>query len=380
MASVPLMITRDMKQQLLDLGWTKAEIVLMTPEEAHARLKLGVSKAGIEANVRMAKEGIIDPGGIEVSRINPETGLREEFVTSRITATPKAVNPDKVQVQLEEPHLEDTKVRHKVETLKQQDVKQQPAQRMDQRTRRKAAARKARAVKDTNLDAIQLKTNTAQDRKENARHSETLSKQDKVVQEAKANADVQSEPISATEKAYKEQAEKIKDKPKGRVGIKNSRARRRIRARQLGPFKGGGWKLFEKDVAGMYKRSSRFMNRLAKESKVGEIAAKIFKQGWARKTIAGLGITLAVNLGLGAVKRAFPQPRVIPEDYERGYDVMSEYLTDFGSPLNLAKAAHKVLRPYYSSVRSSLRTNVNTIINNNVALKAHKYAIGHTRY
>lgn len=311
--------------------------------------------------------------------------MRRNDIESRWNARreKRGINPDKVQEQIEKPKLEDTKTRHKVEKLKQESTTQQPAKRMDQKTRRKASARKARPVNEVNTDKLTPKTNDQKARKQHSPTAEKLARQEKVRTDSAKVAKKAPSEGSATNKSAEEVFSKTKDKPKGRVGDKVKTASKNIKSSQrdkLGPGKGGGWKLFEKDVKGMYRRSSRFLSKLSKESQVGKFAANLFKQKWARKTAGSLAVTLAINLAMGAIRRSIaPQP-AIPDEYERGYDLISEYTSDFGSPLKLARTAHKSMRPYYSSVRSSLKTNVNTVIGNNVALKAHKQAIGHTRY
>lgn len=71
---------------------------------------------------------------------------------------------------------------------------------------------------------------------------------------------------------------------------------------------------------------------------------------------------------------------VISNKYQRGYDTIKEYMTDFGSPLHLAKTVRKTITPYLSSTRKGVITNTNAVINSNPALYASKNAIGHHRY
>jgi len=315
----------------------------------------------------------------EIKKLKPD-----ELHSIVLERTRKAINPDKVQEQIDKPKLEDTKVRHKTETLRQQNTTQQPAKRMDQQSRRKAAARQARPVKDTNLDSIQPKTNTQTDRKENNKQAEKLARQEQVRTTAKKKIEsntIPDEGLRATERTVQETASKVKESA-GRIGKKTQRTATNVKQTQFDDFgpKGGGWKLFEKDVKGAYHHTSRFFNKLTKESKIGKTAADLFKKSWARKVAGSIAITLAVNLGIGAIRHSFFPKPVIPDEYERGYDIMDEYLTDFGSPLNLAKSTHKILRPYYSTPRSSFKTTVNSVIDRNGALRAHKNAIGHTRY
>lgn len=71
---------------------------------------------------------------------------------------------------------------------------------------------------------------------------------------------------------------------------------------------------------------------------------------------------------------------IIANKYQRGYDTIKEYMTDFGSPLHLAKTASKTITPYLSSTRRGVITTTNAITNSNQALFASKRAIGHHRY
>jgi hypothetical protein len=111
-------------------------------------------------------------------------------------------------------------------------------------------------------------------------------------------------------------------------------------------------------------------------------ALTIFKNSpWAKKAIiAGAGI-VGVNMLHGVVnKMTSRNERVIPPDYDRGYDILTQNLTDFGSPVKLAKAAQKIINPYYSTVRKATYTTTQTITDGNLALKLSKNAINHTRY
>lgn len=95
----------------------------------------------------------------------------------------------------------------------------------------------------------------------------------------------------------------------------------------------------------------------------------------------GLSI-LAWNMAMGAAGRlagALNGP-AIPREYDRGYDLIQERLTDFGSPVKLSKAAGKTLRPYVSSVRRGTMTTVDATIRKNIALSQYRNAIGHGRY
>lgn len=109
---------------------------------------------------------------------------------------------------------------------------------------------------------------------------------------------------------------------------------------------------------------------------------QFIKNPWVKR-VAGIGLSVvAYNMASSGLKRVFGQNenKAIPDEYERGYDIISENITDFGSPVNLSKAAQKTITPYYSTVRKAVYTNVNTVINSNLSLTLSKKAIGHTRY
>lgn len=115
------------------------------------------------------------------------------------------------------------------------------------------------------------------------------------------------------------------------------------------------------------------------KDRADNVKAFFKKNTWAKRMgLMGVGLItfrFAIHPLISALNS---QQRVIPKEYERGYDIIREQLTDFGSPLILSKAAQKVIIPYYSSVRSGIRTTVQS--QRNLALRLHDNAIGHTRY
>ena len=126
-------------------------------------------------------------------------------------------------------------------------------------------------------------------------------------------------------------------------------------------------------------RASNKIRKLNEGGKASAAMTKIASKGWFKKGILGLGALVAFNMVGNALSGFQPQP-ALPRHYERGYDVMSKHLTDFGSPLHLLKAARKTITPYFSSVRKGKRTSVGAIMHRNIALKSHKNAIGHMGY
>jgi hypothetical protein len=91
-----------------------------------------------------------------------------------------------------------------------------------------------------------------------------------------------------------------------------------------------------------------------------------------------IGGVAAVNLIRGSVVNR-SQQSAIPKEYERGYDLINEYTSNFGSPVK-ASVVTRVLVPYVSSVRRAVIKNVEGIMKSNPALVAANNAIGHTRY
>lgn len=138
------------------------------------------------------------------------------------------------------------------------------------------------------------------------------------------------------------------------------------------------------------KRINQNVSTLAKGLR-GEWLPQVFKNPHMKKLAANPWMRGGVMIGAGLI--AFNAVRgaaarmlnpvnspVIPEYYDKGYDVIKSHMTDFGSPVNIAKAAHKTIRPYYSSVRKGMRTTTQTVMNRNVALAANANAIRHTMY
>jgi len=101
---------------------------------------------------------------------------------------------------------------------------------------------------------------------------------------------------------------------------------------------------------------------------------KLFKYG----TYVALG-TLAFMGVYNQIKKTVYNDKAIPDEYERGYDIIKENLTDFGSPVKLLKTVSKVIAPYHSSIRNNIITNTAAVINSNKSLLSYKRAIGHHR-
>lgn len=95
--------------------------------------------------------------------------------------------------------------------------------------------------------------------------------------------------------------------------------------------------------------------------------------------IAAAGI-IGWNLAQHTLKSMMmPQP-AIPRNYERGYDLIKEQTTDFGSPVKLAKAANKVIKTNKSAVRRGIYTTTKSVRNRNLALSLNDNAIRHHQF
>jgi hypothetical protein len=101
------------------------------------------------------------------------------------------------------------------------------------------------------------------------------------------------------------------------------------------------------------------------------------KLAFAAGSVIG-GVT-AFNLVRGAFSRKDNNELAIPKYYRRGYDLINEYTSDFGSPVKAAVIT-RALIPYVSSTRRGMIKSVNSVTKSNIALAAHDNAIGHTRY
>ena len=115
--------------------------------------------------------------------------------------------------------------------------------------------------------------------------------------------------------------------------------------------------------------------------KLTEKVGDFFKKNkWGRRSLY-IGLTVVgLNMMRASIKHFSGRDRQrLPEDYDRGYDVLRESITDFGSP-HKAKVAHKTMMPYYSTERKSRHTTVESMIAKNPALALSRQAIGHGRY
>lgn len=105
----------------------------------------------------------------------------------------------------------------------------------------------------------------------------------------------------------------------------------------------------------------------------------------ARTKIGKGGLIVAAglvgwNLIQHAIKSIGPVQPAIPRNYERGYDLIKESTTDFSSPVNLAKAANKVIKTNKSAVRRGVYTNTRAVRDRNMSFYLHDNAIRHHHY
>ena len=324
----------------------------------------------------------------------------------------KPIDPVKVEQQVTQPPLPSANVQHKIVTQEIKKPVEPEVAKKDQATHRKTAARKAREHLKPNVEVtpttLPLKLRIEK------RAYEIWEKGGRV-----HGQDVQNW-VQAKNEFIRDEAYNIY---KGREGTKFVgsaehdwfKAERRIekelnypekaasaasRHRRLLKYKENvlknvieekryeEWETYvknptrnlSKDIKAVLEKGQQSVKSFFKD---GDFArkTKLFwsKNRWARGAAKGLATTLALNLGLSLIRKTFQGP-AIPSEYEKGYDIISSYATDFGSPLKLSKAAHKALRPYHSTVRNSIRTNVNAVINKNMALYSNQTAIGHMRY
>ena len=149
-------------------------------------------------------------------------------------------------------------------------------------------------------------------------------------------------------------------------------------------FKEGRKRLSKDAVEALQKNVNviQITNNAKKLFEGNNFASKIMKISgtkWGRRGLIGAGVTLGL-LMLEKTINHFESEEVIPKQWDRGYDVMNETMTDFGSPTHLHKTASKTITPYYSSIRKGTITSTNAVMNSNPALFMSKHAIGHTRY
>lgn len=188
---------------------------------------------------------------------------------------------------------------------------------------------------------------------------------DKITDNINRRAEVLNTKAKHISKTIKNNTPKdIDSKP--RIDAKTARKRMKIKGKEF----------FIKNVN--VTSLSQNIKKLFEGNEFGRRVSKIAGSKWGKFGIKTSLVMFAGSFIYGAIRPK--QENTIPKNYERGYALMNETLTDFGSPVKLDKAAQKVIVPYYSSIRNNIMTSTSAITNNNIALAMSKKAIGHTRY
>lgn len=346
-------ITKDMHQQLIDLGYPRAIRRGFTPEQAAEILRSG------------------------------KTYIRP-------VSTRNSVDPERVEKATSRPRPPTPSNQHTITTQENNRLRK-PDQDRSQKTQRKTAQRSARAIKDPN---VSLNMETIRNRRKRIarraeisarnqyRWNQSAERRNLYFKELKARLSKSPKRLEYYEAAHirrwearKARLETLRPVIPGLTGVLEKVASKKRRDEIVKPTR-----VFSDDIRTVWENLKSTGKRFNLESPFMIKAKSYLGKKWVRRGLIGVGAVIGFNLVRDRIARAFAPSRAIPEEYERGYDNIDEQLTDFGSPLNLAKAAHKVIVPYYSTVRSSLRTNVNTVLNHNLALRLSRNAIGHTRY
>jgi len=144
------------------------------------------------------------------------------------------------------------------------------------------------------------------------------------------------------------------------------------------------------DLINSYKKSYSYVKNWHKHAGVKKSISNVlshidenkimnFTQSRFGKVAAGVGVSV---VGYNIVKSRFGHSKgkspKIPSQHDEGFHIMKEQLTDFGSPISLAKTM-KTIMPYKSSVRKGIITSV-AAKTDNLALKMAKTAIRHTDF
>lgn len=125
-------------------------------------------------------------------------------------------------------------------------------------------------------------------------------------------------------------------------------------------------------------QATQHLKQLMEGNAAGQKLLKLSQNKWFRRSVIGVAAIVGASM-LQKAANFDPKP-AIPKSYERGYDLMNETMTDFGSPVKLAKTAAKTITPYYSSIRNGVVTTTKAVTNRNLSLALSSKAIGHKRY
>jgi len=268
----------------------------------------------------------------------------------------KPIDPVKVEQQVTPPPPPTADVQHKIVTQKLQEPKQSDPGRMDSKTIRKKDKRRARAHKDVNPANVKINPETIKGQTKKRTRRERIA----------AKKDPSYVKYKKRQHTFRKKEWEKKDPESIKIAKEN--------------YIKNPSRIFKDDVKNVWEDIKNTGKRFYNDSPTMKTTKNLLSKKWFRGGLWAVGSTIAFNLVRDKVARALEPPRAIPEEYERGYDNIKQTLTDFGSPVKLAKAAQKVMVPYYSTTRSALRTNVNTVINHNYALASSKHAIRHMQY
>lgn len=125
-------------------------------------------------------------------------------------------------------------------------------------------------------------------------------------------------------------------------------------------------------------RKSNKPIKLFEGTKAGATLSKMANNKWLRRGVVSFATMFAMSKVM-SIAQGFDR-RAIPEHYDRGYDIIAENMTDFGSPVNLWKTVAKTITPYKSSMRRGFRTSTRQIIESNPALDMAANAIKHHQF
>lgn len=173
--------------------------------------------------------------------------------------------------------------------------------------------------------------------------------------------------VSAKTRHFVEQSKKISPIKLNNISFKEARAKLRKSTNSIKDIK--------KDIIVKTHTTKSLINN----TRYGKQVLQLTKNKWFKRSAVGIGLYIGLSM-MNKIISGFESQNVIPEKYEKGYDLIEDSLTDFGSPVKLDKVASKVLNRYYSSIRKGKVTTTNTIINSNLSLYLSNNAIKHYMY
>lgn len=294
------------------------------------------------------------------------------------------VDPQQAIRDKEQVHHIEARSRHKVITEKFKEPTMPEVSRIDQKSSRQRAASTARSVKNVDQSRIRTeKQSPAATRRSQSRNKKLIRARDAMYAAKKKRFERTEEPIESYI------TKKKRARAEARSGLEVKRVRKNMRRRaaaelregrraQRAYYKKSPTEKIAMDIRKFAEHAGNMFGKF-KDSPIAVRGKTLMANKWFRRGVKGAVGIVAYNLLSNGVKRLVSPKPAIPDYYERGYDVISEQ-GDFGSPVNLSKTTHKILRPYHSTARKALVTDVNSVIKRNVALSSYKHAIRHTEY